>query len=104
MNITENRNFDYQDYMKKKTPERDKIRRGKDERTKRREMAKTRITIRIDEDILHKFKELTPAGRGYQTLINQALKEWIDARSVKELIRKELPEILDKAVSSRSQR
>lgn len=40
---------------------------------------KTRITIRIDDDILEWFRnEVEEAGGGnYQTLINQALREYI---------------------------
>jgi uncharacterized protein (DUF4415 family) len=40
---------------------------------------KTRITIRIDDDILEWFRnEVDAAGGGnYQTLINQALREYI---------------------------
>ena len=40
---------------------------------------KTRITIRIDEDILDWFRnEVDSIGGGnYQTLINQALREYI---------------------------
>jgi uncharacterized protein (DUF4415 family) len=40
---------------------------------------KTRITIRIDTDILNWFREQVNAkgGGNYQTLINQALREYI---------------------------
>jgi uncharacterized protein (DUF4415 family) len=40
---------------------------------------KTRITIRIDDDILEWFRgEVEAAGGGnYQTLINQALREYV---------------------------
>ena len=41
---------------------------------------KTRITIRIDDDILDWFRgEVDAAGGGnYQTLINQALREYLN--------------------------
>ncbi len=41
---------------------------------------KTRITIRIDDDILDWFRgEVEVAGGGnYQTLINQALREYLN--------------------------
>lgn len=41
---------------------------------------KTRITIRLDEDILQWFKARVHAAGGgnYQTLINAALREHID--------------------------
>ena len=43
---------------------------------------KTRITIRIDDDILLWFKEqVHQAGRGnYQTLMNRALREYIQGQ------------------------
>jgi len=64
---------------------------------------KTRITIFIDSDILEWFRdEAEREGRGYQTAINQALRNYIrqDRRPiqdiVKEVVRKEL-RILKKA-------
>jgi len=59
---------------------------------------KTRITIRIDDDVLSWFrKEVeTHAGGNYQTLINQALREYIKLHVepleeiVRRLVRKEL--------------
>jgi uncharacterized protein (DUF4415 family) len=64
---------------------------------------KTRITIFIDSDILEWFRdEAKREGRGYQTAINQALRNYIkqDRRPiqdiVKEVVRKEL-RILKKA-------
>lgn len=46
---------------------------------------KTRITIRIDTDILDWFREeVNEAGGGsYQTSINQALREYIEGRNNK---------------------
>ncbi len=43
---------------------------------------KTRITIRIDDDVLTWFKDqvLQAGGGSYQTLINQALREFIDSK------------------------
>jgi uncharacterized protein (DUF4415 family) len=64
---------------------------------------KTRITIFIDTDILEWFRgEAEREGRGYQTAINQALRNYIkqDKRPIqdiiKEAVRKEL-RILKKA-------
>jgi uncharacterized protein (DUF4415 family) len=58
---------------------------------------KTRITIFIDSDILEWFRdEAEREGRGYQTEINQALRNYTkqDRRPiqdiVKEVVRKEL--------------
>ncbi len=38
---------------------------------------KQQITIRLDADVLHWFKARMPSGRGYQTAINQALRNHI---------------------------
>ncbi len=40
---------------------------------------KTRITIYIDNDILEAFREQAEAaGSGYQTMMNQALRDYLD--------------------------
>jgi uncharacterized protein (DUF4415 family) len=39
---------------------------------------KTRITIYIDDDILDEFRDRSDAaGKGYQTMMNQALREFL---------------------------
>jgi uncharacterized protein (DUF4415 family) len=51
---------------------------------------KTRITIFIDSDILEWFRdEAEREGRGYQTAINQALRNYIkqDRRPIQEIVR-----------------
>jgi len=51
---------------------------------------KTRITIFIDTDILDWFRdEAERAGRGYQTAINQALRNYIkqDKRPIQDIVR-----------------
>ena len=40
---------------------------------------KTRITIYIDDDVLEEFRNRADAsGRGYQTIMNQVLREYLD--------------------------
>ncbi len=59
---------------------------------------KTRITIRLDEDILEWFRaEVHAAGGGnYQTLINAVLRDYVDGRQepmeemVRRIVREEL--------------
>ena len=59
---------------------------------------KTRITIRIDDDILEWFRsEVDAAGGGnYQTLINNALREYITSQQepieviLRRVVREEL--------------
>lgn len=59
---------------------------------------KTRITIRIDDDILEWFRgEVNAAGGGnYQTLINRALREYVQARTqpLEEIVRRVVREEL----------
>lgn len=59
---------------------------------------KTRITIRIDDDVLEWFRgEVHAAGGGnYQTLINHALREYVQIRTqplediLRRVVREEL--------------
>lgn len=59
---------------------------------------KTRITIRIDDDVLDWFREQvnTAGGGNYQTMINTALREFIENRrmplekTLRRVIREEL--------------
>ncbi len=61
---------------------------------------KTRITIRIDDDILGWFRQQvhTAGGGSYQTLINIALREYINLKkesleeTLRHVIREELSE------------
>jgi uncharacterized protein (DUF4415 family) len=48
---------------------------------------KTRITIRIDDDILDWFRDQVNAAGGgnYQTMINNVLRDYIDSREVVSL-------------------
>lgn len=59
---------------------------------------KTRITIRLDDDVLEWFKQrVHDAGGGnYQTLINQALREHIELRRepLEDILRRVLREEL----------
>lgn len=90
--------FDYEEYSRTHPPDRATTRRGTAAREARRAATKQRITIRLDEDILEEFKALVPDGRGYQALINAALREWLAARNVRELIREDLREVVREAV------
>jgi uncharacterized protein (DUF4415 family) len=59
---------------------------------------KTRITIYIDDDVLEDFrKRADSTGRGYQTMINEALREYLgkssqplDEKTLRRLLREEL--------------
>jgi uncharacterized protein (DUF4415 family) len=59
---------------------------------------KTRITIYLDDEILRRFKATSEAtGKGYQTLINEALRDYLGgvekpltAEMVRKIVREEL--------------
>jgi uncharacterized protein (DUF4415 family) len=59
---------------------------------------KTRITIYLDDQVLEAFRQRADAaGRGYQTMINEALRQYlgksrepVDAETVRRIVREEL--------------
>jgi len=59
---------------------------------------KTRITIHLDNDVINTFRiNAEKAGRGYQTLINDALKQHlantgkpVDSKTLRRILREEL--------------
>ena len=61
---------------------------------------KTRITIRLDDDIIDWFRQQAEqaGGSNYQTAINQALREHIDRQSLEELLRRVVREELRNVV------
>ena len=63
---------------------------------------KTRITIRLDADIIEHFKNRVHSmgGGNYQTLINDALREYIQAhdKELENILRKIIREELKRAV------
>ncbi len=94
MNTMEDREFDYYSYAKTNPPDASKIQRGTGSREKRFEAAAVRGMIRIDEDILKEFDGLSSDTTEREQLVNRALREWISARSVKELVQQELSRII----------
>ena len=63
---------------------------------------KTRITTMLDADVLEAFrKQAQGTGRGYQTLINGALREYLEskpetlAKTVRRVVREELKRAAD---------
>jgi uncharacterized protein (DUF4415 family) len=77
------------------------FRKGKRGAVVRTPKGKTRITIRIDDDILEWFRgEVEAAGGGrYQTLINNALREYLNQQQqpLEELLRRVAREELKSA-------
>jgi len=72
-----------------------KARRGPVIRTPR---GKTRITIRIDDDVLEWFRKLVHAAGGgsYQTMMNRALREHMEGQvePLEETLRRVLREVI----------
>lgn len=73
--------------------------RGKRGPVLRTPPGKTRITIRLDEDVLDWFRSQVHAAGGgsYQTLINQALRTYVQSHersledTLRQVLREELP-------------
>jgi len=63
-----------------------------------RQAGKTRITMYLDNPVLSAFREKADAeGRGYQTMINEALREYlgraggrVNAATIRRIVREEL--------------
>ncbi len=93
--------FDYQAHYNNTSPDKSTLQSSQQARQQRRSMAKQRITIRLDQDVLEEFKHMANE-EGYQTLINQALRQWLEAQSVKELLRQDLPSLVSQAVKEQA--
>jgi uncharacterized protein (DUF4415 family) len=63
------------------------------------EPGKTRITIRLDNEVLNHFRKLVHemGGGNYQTLINDALREFIRRGGLEAAVRKAIREELREA-------
>jgi uncharacterized protein (DUF4415 family) len=59
-------------------------------------VGKTRITIRLDDDIIDWFRQQAEqaGGGNYQTAMNQALREHIERQSLEALLRRVVREEL----------
>jgi uncharacterized protein (DUF4415 family) len=63
-----------------------------------KQKGKTRITIYLDNDVIEKFRKLSDAaGYGYQTMINEVLREYLNKNeepvtkaAIRQVIREEL--------------
>ncbi len=68
---------------------------------------KTRITIRLDDDLLAWFRDRVHAAGGgsYQTMINAALREYMDSKrepleaTLRRVLREELPRDMKRTAS-----
>lgn len=90
MNTMEDDAFDYQAYMRETPPDPAKIRRGTAARQQRLDAAIGRQAVRIDPDILQQVGQLTAEGQSPEQLINQALRQWLAADGLREMVRAEI--------------
>jgi len=100
MNTTGDEPFDYKAYVKENSPAAGSVQRGTAARRQRFEAASARSAVRIDQDVLEQFRQLASQAQGGESLINQALREWLVAKDVKELLRGELQQIVRQTISS----
>ena len=90
-------------YFKDHDPDPAKIRRGpelfEERRRRMEEAAAKRPTVRLDEDVAKELQPLMNEGQTYNQVVNQALREWLVAKEMKELVREELQEAFRQAIS-----
>lgn len=100
MNTLEDDNFDYQAYVRETPPNPSEIRRGTSERRQRYDAAMLRLAVKVDEDLLNQFRQLASEDRSCEQLINQALREWLSAQGMKEMVRAEIQRAVQQSLSS----
>ena len=66
---------------------------------------KSRITIRIDDDVLEWFRKQAhrAGGASYQTMMNEALREWVETQRepLEDTLRRVLTEVLEEGPTRR---
>ena len=60
-----------------------------------------KVSVSLEQGLVETFQAMTPKGKRYQELIEHALQEWLAAQGVKELLREELAELVQQALSPR---
>lgn len=90
----------YQAYFREHEIDPTKINLGPEARRRRMEAAAAkRPTVRLDEDVAKELQLLTTEGQTYEQIVNQALRQWLAAKDIKELVREELQEAFRQAIS-----
>lgn len=100
MNTMGGDNFDYQTYTRETPPDPAAIHRGTADRQQRFDATMMRLAVRIDEDLLNQFRQLASEDQNHEQIINQALREWLSAQGMKELIRAEIQRAIQQSLSS----
>lgn len=83
--------IDYQAWMQSNPPKQLKFLEKKDREARRGERLKR--TVRLDAELIEDFKKMV-GERGYESLMEQALRAWLINQGVTELLRAELGEIV----------
>ncbi len=81
--------YDYQAHLREQEPDPAKIRTHEEREQEMRQVGKRRINLYVGSDVIEGFKAAA-GGRRWQTLMAEALSEWLTAQSVKELVREEV--------------
>ena len=100
MSIMEDRTADYQVNRRETPPDPPQIRRGAAARQKRLDATLKRQAIRIDPDILQQFGQLAAEGQSAEQLINQALRQWLAADGIREIVRAEIQVAVRQSLSA----
>lgn len=91
----------YQAYFRDHDLDPAKINRGHEARRQRMEAAVAkRLTVRLDEDVIKELQQLIMEGQTYEQVVNGALREWLAAGEMKELVREELQHAFQQAMSA----
>ena len=83
--------------MRDNPPNPARINRGPEARERRRAAAIIRPTVRVEQEILAQFQERAAPGQSAEQAINQALREWLATKDLKELIRSEVQDAVQRA-------
>lgn len=100
MDTMEDDAFDYQAYMRETPPDPAQIRRGTAARQQRLDAAIGQKAIRIDPDILQQFGQLVAEEQSVEQLINQALRQWLAADGIREIVRAEIQLAIRQSLSA----
>jgi hypothetical protein len=96
-----NDTFDYQANMREVPPDPSKIHRGPAERERRRAEAALRYQhVRIERENFEQFQQIAANGQNAEQLINQALREWLAAQGIKEMVRAEIQSAVRQTLSA----
>jgi hypothetical protein len=89
--MADNETFDYQANMREVPPDPNQIHRGPAELERRRAEAALRYQhVRVERENFEQFQQIAANGQSAEQLINQALREWLAAQGIKEMVRAEI--------------